>query len=132
MKKYWVLSKNHMLREIKKIRQINGEPSRRWFNSHDMDLIIWHDKNEFIGFQICYEKTGQEKALSWKKDSGQVHQKVDDGESRKGHYKATPLLVNIGQYNIEKIKNDFEKYSQSISKEVRCFVQTILAVNDPN
>ena len=111
-----------MLREIKKVRQINGEPNRRWFNGEDMDLIVWHDEDEFLGFQICYEKTGQEKALSWKKDSGLVHQKVDDGESRTGYYKATPILIQNGQYNLDKIRKDFEYYSESISEEVKVFV----------
>jgi len=116
-----------MLREIKKVRQIDGEPERRWFNGSDMDLILWHDDNELTGFQICYNKSAQEKALSWKKDSGFSHQLVDDGESRSGHYKATPILLQSDQINIKKIRTDFKKYSKNISDDVKGVILSLLS-----
>lgn len=111
-----------MLTEIKNLRQIHNEPERRWFNSEDMDLFIWCDNNDFIGFQICYDKTASEKALSWKPSTGLVHQQVDDGESRAGRYKATPILIENGRFDLEKIRNDFEYKSKNIPIEVRDFV----------
>lgn len=111
-----------MLIEIKKVRQIENEPKRRWFNNHDMDLIVWHEDEKIIAFQLCYEKTGQEKALSWKPDSGLTHQKVDGGEDRPGYYKATPILVQRDSYDLEKIRHDFEIYSELMPEDVRRFV----------
>jgi len=111
-----------MLTEIKKVRQIEGEPNRRWFNNHDMDLIVWQENENILAFQLCYDKTGNEKAISWKPDTGLIHQKVDDGENRPGHYKATPILIQNGSYDLEKIRNDFESYSESISDDIRVFV----------
>lgn len=111
-----------MLREIKNVRQIPGEPSRRWFNCEEMDLIIWHELGTIIGFQLCYDKKEEEKALSWKAETGLVHEKVDNGELRDGHYKATPILIQNGKYNVENIRINFLKYSVNISDEVRSFV----------
>ena len=118
-----------MLREIKNVRQIQGEPPRRWFNNHDMDLITWHEKNKLISFQLCYDKENDEKALDWNASAGLEHRKVDDGESRKGHYKATPILIDNGRYDIEKIRNDFLQYSEQIEPEIREFVLHCLSAD---
>ena len=111
-----------MLAEIKKVRQIEGEPARRWFNCHQMDLFIWYENNQIIGFQLCYDKDIKEKAFSWHKDRGLQHQKVDDGENRPGHYKATPILVQNGSYELISIIEEFKKYSLDLIDEIKDFV----------
>lgn len=112
-----------MLREIKSVRQISGEPNRRWFNDDDMDLIVWHKGNSILGFQLCYDKLKEEKAISWKPETGLVHEKVDNGESRDGHYKSTPILIENGSYDIETIKAVFSPCSVNINDDsVRAFV----------
>jgi hypothetical protein len=37
-----------MLREISNLRQIEGEPQRRWFEGQELELIIWQSGNEII------------------------------------------------------------------------------------
>lgn len=111
-----------MLREIKNVRQISGEPSRRWFTDENMDLIIWYEAEEFIGFQLCYDKAGQEKALSWKPETALVHERVDSGESRDGHYKATPILIQNGHYDIEIIRTSFLNNAEKVDKDIRDLV----------
>lgn len=111
-----------MLKEIKKVRQIQGEANRRWFNSEEMDLIIWHESGKIVGFQLCYDKKEQEKALSWKPEADLIHQKVDDGESRDGHYKATPILIKNGEYDLKSLKQKFENDAQNIEEVVKQFV----------
>lgn len=115
-----------MLREIKNVRQIPDEPNRRWFNSEEMDLIIWHDADSIIGFQLCYDKPGHEKALSWKLETGLIHEKVDNGESRDGHYKATPILIQNGSYDIEKIRENFLNNAEKVNYDIRDFVMQCL------
>ena len=58
-----------MLQEITNIRQIEGEPRRRWFADAAVDLYVWYDDaDNIIQFQICYDKGPGEQALTWKKD----------------------------------------------------------------
>ena len=111
-----------MLKEIKKVRQIPGEPARRWFNCHEMDLVVWHEAGTLTGFQLCYDKSNHEKALSWKADTGLVHEKVDNGESGDGHYKATPILIKNGLFDLKKVRAAFEKNSELIDEDVKEFV----------
>src|SRR5690242_6752512 len=82
-----------MLMEFQNVRQVPGEPRRRWFTSEDVDLVVWCDESGCaIAFQLCYDKARSERALTWKPDCGFSHRAVDDGEGSRGKYKATPIL----------------------------------------
>jgi hypothetical protein len=71
-----------MLRELKKVSQIPAEPRRRWVSEEYFDLIEWYSTDDdIIGFQLCYDKDNNERALTWKKSSAYTHHRVDDGES---------------------------------------------------
>ena len=83
-----------MLREIADAKQIPGEPKRRWFSDESFDLIVWEDPAEGIaGFQLCYDKGTDQRALTWFPDSGLRDCAVDNGESRPGKPKAVPILI---------------------------------------
>ena len=87
-----------MLREILNVSQVPGTHSR-WFASTFLDLIVWYDKDMAItGFQLCYDKGREEKALTWRRDSGYSHNKIDDGEGRAYRQKMTPILVADGVF----------------------------------
>ena len=63
-----------LLRELADIRQVPGEPRRRWFSSPDLDLIVWlDDADTMLGFQLCYDKSRGERALTWRADRGYDH-----------------------------------------------------------
>lgn len=87
-----------MLREIHPVRQIRGEPRRRWFASPNLDLIVWMGSDEApVGFQLCYDKRDLERALTWRAPNLFSHMAVDTGEGP-GSHKGTPLLVPDGQF----------------------------------
>jgi len=111
-----------VLTEIKNVRQIAGEARRRWFADESMDLIVWHDGQRPVSFQLCYDKKAEEKALSWKPLTGLLHEQVDNGESGGGRYKATPVLLAAGDYNLERIKTDFIKHSAGIDETIKALV----------
>lgn len=100
-----------MLHELKNVRQIEGEGFRRWFRGDDMELIVWyHDEAEPlaepIGFQLCYDLSGRERALTWRRDEGYSHTQVDTGE-RPFVAKMTPVLVPDGKLNGEDLRLAF-------------------------
>jgi hypothetical protein len=111
-----------MLTEVKKTRQIAGEPTRRWFASQEQDLYIWHDQEgEIVAFQLCYSKYVNEHAIYWKKNSGFVHFRVDDGESN-GVDSSTPILLADGYFDKRSVLASFQRISINIPQEIIQFV----------
>ena len=108
-----------MLKEAKPTRQILGEPFRKWYTDHEMDLIIWmSDEFEAIGFQICYQSTAGQKALTWDKQKGFTHSGIDDGESRPGRPKMTPILVADGKVDVIALKERFRRLSRDLPPHI--------------
>jgi len=108
------------LRELADTRQVPGEPRRRWFSSPDLDLIVWLDDAEaLIGFQLCYDKTRGERALTWRADRGYDHSAVDDGEVRPTQYKGTPILVADGHLDRVRVFELFREASDGVPRRIR-------------
>ncbi len=111
------------MREWPRVRQIPGEPRRRWFSSDEFDLIVrTSDSGEFIGFELCYDKTGQERSLSWRASSGFCHMAVDGGEPWPGKYKETPILVPGGACDVGRLHAAFLAASHALPQDVSGFV----------
>jgi hypothetical protein len=121
-----------MLREICDVRQVPGEPKRRWFSDETLDLIVWLDeRQEILGFQLCYDKTGNQRALTWRRDGGYSHQRVDDGEWRPGKYKQSPILLADGRCDMTALAAEFSRRAQSIEPAIVAFVQARLGQAGP-
>ncbi|MBN2531619.1 MAG: hypothetical protein JXB88_01940 [Spirochaetales bacterium] len=114
-----------MLKEIINVKQYETEGYRRWFSDDFFDLIIWYEDKKIVGFQLCYDKQGLERSLTWLKDKGFSHNKIDDGE-KPGHSKMTPILVADGIFEKEKIAEAFKKASKNIDPVISSFVYSKL------
>ena len=117
-----------MLKEIENPRQVQGELHRRWFQDSESDLIIWGDGEDLIeGFQFCYGKGSSERAITWKRGIGFVHERVDDGEGHPFNYKGTPILSPDGNFDAEAVGNVFREHSIEIDPRIISFVLERLA-----
>src|ERR1043165_9780304 len=114
------------LRETPRVRQIGGEPFRRWFSSLDLDLIVWLKGQELVGFQLCYDKQRSERAITWREGRGFDHARVDDGESGGAWSKGTPLLVADGKFDHERVKWMFFNSAEKVPRKIRGFVMAAL------
>ena len=115
------------IKEITNVRQIPGELNRRWFSSDKYDLFVWtSDDQRIVGFELCYDKLGKERAIRWKTSVGFQHMSVDDGEQDLGKLKKTPILVADGLFNAKKIISEFSKASHSLPDEIAEFVLNTL------
>jgi|WetSurMetagenome_2_1015567.scaffolds.fasta_scaffold288297_2 hypothetical protein len=111
-----------MLKELANVRQASEEPRHRWFADDYFDLMVWAGKRgEFIGLQLCYDKSGDEHALTWHKNTGFSHHRVDSGELQRP-YKATPILVADGALDIVSLTHLFKERSRIIDQQVAQFV----------
>lgn len=117
-----------MLTEIKNIRQIPGDPFRRWFHSSDMDLTVWYAEDQSIqGFQLCYDKLKQEKAITWKKPDFFMHQLVDDGEHMDYSYKATPILTTDENVDKGYLLNRFLEESAELEPDICSIIRDVVS-----
>jgi hypothetical protein len=109
--------------EFEQVRQIPGEPRRRWFTCEDIELLVWCDDSESpIGFQLCYNNGPQSYALTWNRDCGFSHKIIDDGEQRPGKHKAAPILVADAPASATFISKRFVQVSAGLPVELTEFV----------
>ena len=107
-----------MLVELKNVRQVENEGFRRWFSDDIFDLIVWYDYAHNIdGFQLCYDKDKSERALTWMTVGGYRHDRVDTGETSYAS-KKSPIILQNGVFNKEKIAALFKKNAKSIDKQI--------------
>lgn len=109
-----------MLVELPDARQIKNEGYRRWFSDKYFDLIVWYDadKTTIAGFQLCYDKLGRERAITWHKDKGFLHNSIDDGETAYEHAKMSPILVSDGAFSKETVSDKFKASSIGMNREI--------------
>ncbi len=112
-----------MLHEAKHIRQVEGEPPRRWFADKYFDLIVWFEKDGSVwGFQLCYDRESKPRALTWTKKNGYKHAGIDDGEGSGGTFKGSPVLVEDGLFDAGHIGKRLAAVSADLPPEIKSFV----------
>lgn len=84
-----------MLREIGHTQQRANEPLRRWFTNNEFDLYVWQDRASqcIVAFQLCYDKSDDERVLYWDERKGYMHAGID---KERGLGPATPTFRATG------------------------------------
>lgn len=110
------------LREIPNPAQVDGEPRRRWFFSHEQDLLVWFAADGSpSAFQLAYGKYSNEHAIRWKADRGFGHYAVDDGEAvRLG--KESALLTPNGAFPAYQVLRRFIELAAELPPDLVAFV----------
>jgi len=108
-----------MLAEMVNVRQRPEEGYRRWFSDDEFDLIVWytHDR-ELLGFQLCYDKRGTERAFTWKTDGSFIHSRVDAGDTILSGMKRTAVLVADGTPQSEIVASTFRAAARDIEPAI--------------
>jgi hypothetical protein len=110
-----------MLRESHSIKYAE-KSIRRWFFDDFFDLIVWMDHQGSVnGFQLCYDKQGNERAFTWTGKSGYSHERVDNGETNPSK-NLTPILIPDGIGPAEEIVELFLAKSTLIDASIRMFI----------
>ena len=103
-------------------RNIRGDYKRSWMSDEYFDLIVWYERSNAIhGFQLCYGKPYQERALTWLVRRGFTHTDIDSGEDTPER-NCTPILVPDGSFPAAEVKREFGSRSGQLPKSLRNFV----------
>ena len=108
------------LYEIRNVQQVRGELRRRWFFSHEMDLIVWFDERDRpVSFQLSYDKHRRiERTIRWKPGLGFSHYRVDDTLTGDKDLAPNPsgsaLLVPDGVFEAPRVRARFLALSTAI------------------
>ena len=109
-----------MMQEHPDVRQIEGDPRRRWFSDDFFDLIVWFAPDGSMhGFQLCYDRDFKPRALTWLKGHGYTHDGIDDGDAPGGMNKSSPILVADGLFDKEDIAAKFETSAAELPDDIR-------------
>ena len=112
-----------MLREISAVRQDRADLRRRWFQDDYFDLFVWLAPDGSIAaFQLAYDRGPKERALSWDRDGGYLHRRVDSGEAS-AFQKMTPLLTGAGRFPRLAVMAQFDARSGGLEENIRRFVR---------
>ena len=112
-----------MLYEIKGVNQDSLEYKKRWFFDHEIDLLIWlNANNEIAGFQLCYDKLNNPHALTWLRDKGYRHNRIDFREDKIGRRRGSPILLADGKLETERITEEFSRQSGNLETWISAFV----------
>jgi hypothetical protein len=107
-----------MLRELPNTKQVEGEPLRKWYFSHDLDLVVWFDPaGVSCAFQLAYDKYRGEHSISWHFERGYCHYVVDDGERYAGCFE-TPLLYANGPFKRDAVLEKFHALSSDLPSDI--------------
>jgi hypothetical protein len=115
---------NAVLRELPNTKQVPGEPKRRWYFCHDLDLVVWFDETETpIAFQLAYDKPHAEHSISWHFDHEFKHYVVDNGNPLGTGFQ-TPFLYVDGPFEAkrERVLGTFARLSAELPPPVVQFV----------
>lgn len=116
-----------MLEETRKIGQQKGvEGYRRWFSDDEMDLIVWHSPSGTIeGFELCYDKSGDEHAFTWRRGGRLTHARIDQGEYLPTDNRS-PILVPDGNPPRLRVLEEFRRRAGHLESAIAELVLSCL------
>ena len=118
------------MEEFETVRQ-DRTGFKRYFFDDSFDLYVLYDcqGGMITGFQLVYDKKATPRAITWIKDKGFRHNKVNGLDS--SYHNLTPLLVRDGVFDIQAISDSFREHSKRIDEEISSLVYSTLKHYDP-
>lgn len=107
------------------LRQVGGDLSengliRRSYASDYFDLFIWlDDQDQVIEFQLCYDKMGKERVLTWNQHGTITHRKVDAGKQQR---QMTSIYTPDGALPKSEVRSRFQQNSRALDQRLAEFI----------
>jgi hypothetical protein len=111
-----------MLQKIRGVRQDAASRERHWFQDDFFDLFVWMDNSgTVVAFQLCYDRSHQERVLVWNQEKGFLHRRVDDGELTPLK-NMSPILISDGRFGAVKVAAEFARRALYLDGSLRDFI----------
>ena len=93
---------------------------RRHFLDDVLELFVWLDTDgTMTSFQLCYDRLGRERAITWRLGSGFEHDAIDAGDDMPTKNR-TPLANPIAdEIPFARLMAEFDERSGTINGEIR-------------
>ncbi len=115
--------------EIPHVKQYEPGLSRRWFQNGYFDLFTWQDNSgNFHGFQLCYAKNGEQRAIRYSLDIGLRYEGVSQPEEKPGRAMTAIFVVDAAPKVA--LLQRFEEDGAALPQDVFDFVSTQLRQAD--
>jgi hypothetical protein len=102
------------------------DSNRRWFSDDYFDLVVWYDEAGSVsGFQLCYDKQGTERALTWLRDEGVDHRKIDSGEDSPLK-NMSPVLIPDGAIPYDMLLRQFRTRANALDSAIAGLIENKL------
>jgi len=112
-----------MLREIPNVKQELGAGRRRWFESDNLDVIVWLGPSGAVdGFQLCYDLGRGAFAVTWRAGLGFAHDEIDEGDATPLKNES-PVLRPAGAAPWREILTLFEARSGTLEDTLRALIR---------
>jgi hypothetical protein len=108
--------------QIAPIKAVPGDFLRKWMTDDYFDLYVWYEDDGSIhGFQLCYDKAGDPRALTWVQNGTMRHQRIDDGEDSP-EANRSPILTQSCPFERVPLRTAFLTRTVEIEREIRALV----------
>ena len=109
---------------MRDVRQDSDNYVRRWFFDDHFDLIAWYEQDGTLyGFQLCYDKPDDEKALTWFRDRGLSHHLVDAGEDCPWVNRTPMLTESDGRSHMARLLTSFRNSGGGLATELQMLIE---------
>jgi hypothetical protein len=109
------------------LRELKSRAGQRWFTDDQHDLYLWLDAgNRIIGFQFCYDKQTEERAVTWRDGSKLTHERVLAGDDVPTRNDSPELVPLAAEPPFARLLAEFSVVSTAIDPAIRQFVTDVL------
>jgi hypothetical protein len=116
-----------VLEEMTGVKPDKDGTPRRWFADGDFDLFVWSRGGKLDGFELCYDKKGSERAVSWAEGKGWSRALIDQGEDNPSKNNSPIWLKDEGDFDARGLVVRFEQAAGKLDPAVYDFVRSKLA-----
>lgn len=112
-----------MFREVKSVRQVAGEPHKRFFRADGADLFVWtDDRGELLEFQFAFDFRFEEVAARWRRGGTTSLVEVETGQivSNSAQLRSPMYLPTDTPREIAiEAKTRFDEHAGSLDENLR-------------
>ena len=104
---------------------------KSWTVDDYFDLVVWYEPTEeMFGFQLCYDRFGFYRAVTWTNTDGFSHASVHDNDSSMTCGQS-PVLRQCENFPWRKVLREFTNRSARLDPAIRKLITNLITEYGP-